>query len=144
MTYFKTAAVFTGLLVSHLFLTPWLMIGIYCLLGVLLAVNKGLLRRPLLIVLLSELALGVLFWLFDWKSQVSVLSDNMHVASIALVGITVVVNMITAFLVTGSCYYVARLLRHYTRKEAIVEAGKEMVNGPDVLKKSYSGTLQPE
>jgi len=133
MTYLKTAVVFTCLLAGHLLLAPWLMMGIYCLLGIWLAVGKGQLHRPLLTVILCELALGILFWLFDWKLQLSVLADNMHVTPFALAGITIAVNLITAFLVTGSCYYGTRLVRHFARKRTIVVVEKEMKIKPGVV-----------
>ncbi|MBN2763944.1 MAG: hypothetical protein JXR41_12690 [Bacteroidales bacterium] len=107
----KKAVIFLSLFSGHWFLDSTPLLILYCCLGILLAVWTNSERFLMLTLLASELAIGIIFILFQWNyGQLQFLSDNMQMPFIVVAGVPIIINLISAFLVTLTSLYVTRLL----------------------------------
>jgi hypothetical protein len=108
MRQVKNAGVFILLLAGHFVLGPVFMIILYCIIGGVLALMPGPGRFPLLIVPLSEMVIGLAFRLFYWDGRsLRSLSANFGMGEWLTVA-AIAVNVITAFLLAFTSYYLVR------------------------------------
>ncbi len=140
MKYLKPIGIFTLLLIAHLLLNSWGMLIVYALLGIGFPLLPGPNRSPLLAILLSELLIGVLVWQLAWANgQLRYFASNTQLGSFTLGGSIIFVNIVTAMLITGTCYYCMKLILHRRRAKneiAINATKKEKV---EILENVYTG-----
>jgi hypothetical protein len=107
----KKIVIFLSLLGGHLLLGSILLLFLYCCLGVLLAVWQRREKLLLLMLILSEVVIGIGLMLFKWNNgQLKDLSDNMQLSFGIVAGVQILINLVSALLVTFSSYYVTRLI----------------------------------
>ena len=120
MPIVKYTALFALLFGRHFFLdSTWLAIA-WCCLGIALAFPANQPKFLLLKILLLDLLVGCLFWIFFWRSNGSLywLSRNSNTSSFSWVGISIAINMITLFFCAGTFFYLIRLIKHIQARKA--------------------------
>ncbi|AXY74556.1 hypothetical protein D3H65_11455 [Paraflavitalea soli] len=128
--YTLYAIAFLLLLASHFFLTGWLSILFYAILGIGLAVLLPADRYVLVKVLLAEIIIAGLFAVVIWnKEQLKAFSINFSLSPFLIILGAVVVNTVTAFLCTGAAFHLTKWMAQYGRGRKHSQS-KEKVKTP--------------
>lgn len=103
MKYLNYLLIPVVLFTAHFFAGPWVMIIIWCCLGVLLGVASPVRRFPLLPVLIAEIFVFLCYWFFvaDRHGSLYPLAEHAGIEPLKMAAAVLCVNIITALLCTG-------------------------------------------
>ncbi|HET6256279.1 MAG TPA: hypothetical protein VFE32_19540 [Puia sp.] len=110
MRYIRYSIVFLFLLIFNLALSSWWLIAAWFCLGLAVPILLRGVRFPLLLVVLSELAIGLLFWAVVWSRSgiLTNLALNFDFPTAALASIAVGMNMLMALFCVGTSLYIRK------------------------------------
>ena len=115
MKYTRYPVVLLLLVSNHFFLSGYIMVIAWFVMGILLAMFMHGRRRLLLNILLLELLTGIGFSIFYWNTeqQLNNLAKNTALPGIAWVAVIISIQAITAFLCITTAYSIVRHWQRY-------------------------------